>query len=159
MGYSTFFNGDFTFDRPLDEATRKLLDGLASTRRVKRDLTKLGLTKSEASKYGEDGEFWFEERDEGKDPSVLDENTPPGKQPGLYCEWLPTEDGCGLQCEETSGDRYREWLAYLIERVLAPRGYVLNGSVTWRGGDSDDLGEIEVKDNVITVRSGTVVYE
>jgi hypothetical protein len=36
---------------------------------------------------------------------------------------------------------------YLIHKVLAPNGYVLNGVVTWQGEDIGDVGEIIVENN------------
>jgi hypothetical protein len=41
------------------------------------------------------------------------------------------------------------WLRLLIEHYLAPRGYVLEGEVTWEGEDRDDRGTIFVKDNQV----------
>jgi hypothetical protein len=41
------------------------------------------------------------------------------------------------------------WLRLLIEHYLAPRGYVLEGEVTWEGEDRDDCGTIFVKDNQV----------
>jgi len=41
------------------------------------------------------------------------------------------------------------WLHLLLEHFLTPRGYVLNGEITWDGEDPDDLGCIYVKDNQI----------
>jgi hypothetical protein len=37
----------------------------------------------------------------------------------------------------------------LIEHYLAPRGYVLEGEVTWAGEDRDDSGTIFVRDNQV----------
>jgi len=41
------------------------------------------------------------------------------------------------------------WLKLMVEHYLAPRGYVLNGEVTWEGEDRDDSGTIFVKDNQV----------
>ncbi len=42
---------------------------------------------------------------------------------------------------------YSDWLVYLIHKVLAPNGYVLNGVVTWQGEETGDVGEIIVENN------------
>ena len=44
---------------------------------------------------------------------------------------------------------YIEWLEYLIDKVLAPRGYVVNGEVTWGGEDRRDTGKITVVNNKV----------
>jgi hypothetical protein len=51
--------------------------------------------------------------------------------------------------EDESRHGFRLWLKLVIEHYLAPRGYVLNGEVTWEGEDRDDSGTIFVKDNQI----------
>jgi len=42
---------------------------------------------------------------------------------------------------------YSDWLVYLIHKILAPNGYVLNGVVTWQGEETGDVGEIIVENN------------
>jgi hypothetical protein len=44
---------------------------------------------------------------------------------------------------------YIEWLEYIIYNFLAPKGYVLNGSVEWYGEDRADVGTIVVKSNIV----------
>ncbi len=51
--------------------------------------------------------------------------------------------------QDESRHGLRMWLRLLIEHYLAPRGYVLNGEVTWEGEDRDDSGTIFVKDNQV----------
>ena len=51
--------------------------------------------------------------------------------------------------EDESRHGFRLWLKLVIEHYLAPRGYVLNGEVTWEGEDRDDSGTIFVKDNQV----------
>jgi queuine/archaeosine tRNA-ribosyltransferase len=38
---------------------------------------------------------------------------------------------------------------YLIHKILAPNGYVLNGQVTWQGEETGDVGEIYVENNKV----------
>jgi hypothetical protein len=51
--------------------------------------------------------------------------------------------------QDESRHGFRMWLKLLIEHYLAPRGYVLEGEVTWEGEDRDDCGTIFVKDNQV----------
>jgi hypothetical protein len=51
--------------------------------------------------------------------------------------------------EDESRHGFRLWLKLAIGHYLAPRGYVLNGAVTWEGEDRDDSGTIFVKDNQV----------
>ena len=57
--------------------------------------------------------------------------------------------GCILPEEDESRHGFRRWLKLLIDHYLTPRGYVLNGEVTWEGEDRDDSGTIFVKDNQV----------
>jgi hypothetical protein len=51
--------------------------------------------------------------------------------------------------QDESRHGFRMWLRLLIEHYLAPRGYVLEGEVTWEGEDRDDCGTIFIKDNQV----------
>ena len=147
MGYTTDFGGQFTLNRKLDLETFNLLKGLNTTRRMGR--------KGLDPKYGMEGEFYVADEDKG----IIDSNTPPKTQPGLWCQWAPTEDG--LHIEWDGGEKFYEyvaWLQYLLEKVLVPRGYVLNGTVEWQGEENEDFGEIWVQDNAISTRRGERTY-
>lgn len=56
---------------------------------------------------------------------------------------------CLVPEEDESRHGVRLWLRLLIEHYLAPRGYVLNGEITWEGEDREDSGTIFVKDNQV----------
>jgi hypothetical protein len=137
MGYSTDFYGRFDFNKALDDDTYELLQGLATTRRMKRNVD---------PKYGTDGEFYIEDDNVG----VLDYNNPPSTQPGLWLQWIPTEDR--LHLEWDGGEKfysYDEWLEYLIKAILSPRGYTLNGTVKYQGEEYSDHGTITITNNVV----------
>ena len=62
MGYNTCFEGNIEINKPVDEKTKKLLKGLASTRRMSRDVEilakRLNIDIEECIKlYGEEGEI------------------------------------------------------------------------------------------------------
>lgn len=144
MGYTTDFSGQFHFNKPLGEKIKAYLTLLNETRRMKRNVDEA---------FGVEGEFYaFGGGSYGQDheDNIVDHNTPPSTQPSLWLQWTPTEDGAGLEWD--GGEKfycYTEWLVYLINKILAPNGYVLNGVVDYQGEEFSDRGEIEVKDNVV----------
>lgn len=155
MGYTTDFDGIFKLNKKLDDETYSFLKKLATTRRMKR---KMG------SEYGVEGEFFVDggkgDFGQEKDPTVIDGNRPPSTQPSLWCGWTPTNDRMGIKWDE--GEKfyeYIEWIKYIIDKILKPKGYKLTGDIVWVGEDRDDLGKIEIKNNKITVKVGKVVYE
>jgi hypothetical protein len=135
MGYSTTFKNKFNLNKPLDEVTYNFLLGLGTTRRMARNVDK---------KYGVEGEFYVENDDLG----VVNSDKQPKTQSGLWCQWVPTEDHMAIEWD--GGEKfynYVQWIEYLISKVLAPRGYVLNGTVEFEGEDRHDYGEIEIVEN------------
>ena len=151
MSYSTEFKGKFNLNKPLDDVTFNFLKKLSSTRRIARTVD---------AKYGVEGEFYVDGSSNNfGDLTVIDPNAPPKTQPGLWCEWVPTEDR--LHIEWNGAEKfynYVKWMEYLISKVLAPRGYVVNGDVKWRGEEFDDTGVIEVHDNIVMGKRLIVDY-
>jgi len=156
MGYTTDFSGEFEL-KFKDEATRKkvteLVNGLADTRRMKRDLSKLGCyTEEEIKNFGEEGEFYYPtEKSEywsfagqnREDPSILEYNKPPKSQPGLWLQWVI--DGDSLVWDESEKFyHYTEWLNYLIKKIFKPNGVEISGAVTYQGEECGDVGRIEI---------------
>lgn len=148
MGYQTEFSGEIDLDRPVDPETAELLDGLARTMRVKRNV---------GAEYGEEGEFYIKDDEE----TIFDHNNPPGKQPNSWLNWVLTPDRQQLTWD--GGEKfydYVEWLVYLRDKILNPRGYRLEGGcIYWFGQDDDDRGMIEADDNEIIISYGKIVYE
>lgn len=150
MGYSTEFEGEFKVNKKVDKKTYDLLVGLATTRRMKRK----GL---DPKIYGIEGEFYVEEDNFAPIKGIIvDNNEPPKTQPGLWCQWKIQENKQTIKWDgnEKFHD-YIEWLEYIVNRILKPKGYVLNGSVRWRGDDFGDVGSIFVKDNEVTIAPGS----
>jgi len=153
MGYTTDFKGEFKINKKVDEKTYDLLIGLATTRRMKRS----GLDEKI---YGIEGEFYCEDREnfgQGNNPSkgkIIDNNDPPRTQPGLWCQWLIQEDRQTIEwngCEKFYD--YVEWIIYFINKILEPRGYIVNGQVEWIGEDGfNDQGIITVKNNIVNTK-------
>ncbi len=151
MGYTTEFKGEFTLDRPLSPVLKAYMTAFARVRHVKRDPDKL----SDGHYYGKDCEFFcfhdYDQMGQKAHDATIDGNKPPGDQPGLWCQWIPSLDGTAIVWD---GDEkfyeYIEWLQYIIDKILKPDGYVLNGYVEYRGEEWYDQGEIIVEDNVMT---------
>lgn len=82
------------------------------------------------------------------------------RQPGLWAEWMVGEDADTLWMGDEPQKAYdfEVWLKYLIERFFTPWGYMLNGTVEWSGEEDDDLGKIEVVNNIITIYEAQVTY-
>lgn len=146
MGYTTEFIGRFGLNKKLDDETFTFLTKLSATRRMKRDL---------GPEYGVEGEFYVDgggDFGQAHEASVVSFNEPPGTQPSLWCQWVPTEDRIGIEWNEAEKFYdYVEWLEYLIEKVLEPRGYVLNGDVEFQGEEVGDHGVISVNGNLVAV--------
>ena len=108
--------------------------------------------------YGANGQYYAHPKgDDGY--GVLDYNRPPQGQPGLWCQWVLTPDGKELKWD--GGEKfyeYEKWLQYLIDNFFSKWGIKLNGKIKWSGEDSSDVGMITVKNNVMTVKHGTVIY-
>lgn len=72
----------------------------------------------------------------------------PGEPPNRYeswrfCQWIPTEDR--MHIEWDGGEKfykYLEWINYINDEILIPRGYILSGSVSYQGEDDEDFGAI-----------------
>jgi len=147
MGYTTQFHGYFQIDKKLDDDTFNLINGLAKTRRMKRQ----GLDP----KYGEDGEFFFDPADfenNGQTPTedIVHYNEPPSTQPSMWLKWIVEDDRQTITW--SGGEKfydYVEWIEYLIAKILAPRGYIVNGSVDWFGESRGDTGSIIVEENKV----------
>lgn len=148
MGYTTEFDGTFKLNKKLTPELHAFLKQLEDTRRMKRDV--------DESIYGVEGEFFVAGegfRGQGHSDNVIDHNEPPATQPGLWLGWTPTDDMMGLEWNGVEKFyAYGEWMAYLIEKILKPNGYVVNGSVKYSGEKVEDAGRLEVVDNEVVLR-------
>ena len=157
MGYNTCFDGSIQIDKPVDKETKKLLKGLASTRRMRRDVEilakRLNIDMKECIElYGEEGEFYFNDDNnfgQTKTEDIITYNYPPKSQPGLWCQWTLDENTNSLVWdEEDKFYEYIEWMDYLVN--LLSENYVLNGLIKWEGEDPSDTGTISVNNNQVS---------
>jgi hypothetical protein len=172
MGYHTNFEGEFTFDRPVEAEQAAYIKKFSTTRRMKRDPAVCGGMadpdrEAVGLPVGPDGCYFtgglgFHGQDD--DPSVVDGNTPPGqaplgtrnrggeipeiRQPGLWCGWVVGDDQQSLVWNgREKFYSYVEWLEYLIHHFFIPWGYKLNGQVGWIGENEDDRRVITCQNN------------
>jgi hypothetical protein len=130
MGYHTDFEGDFTVTPPLEHQDAMELFAFSDMRH----------------------------------DTPEDCNEPPAGMPGLWCQWVPvdmTEEGLSSAIGWDGGEKfydYVEWIEWLIANMLGPKGYVLNGIVSWEGEESADMGQIVIKDNVVRTRHAEIRY-
>jgi hypothetical protein len=143
MGYNTDFEGQFNLDKPLDDETYQFLVKFNKTRRMKRNV---------GPEYGLEGEFYIDGKGlmgQDHEANVINYNEPPITQPSLWCQWKPTEDKLHIVSDGNEGfSDYIDWIKYLIDKILAPRGYTLSGTVKWFGEEQGDVGKIIVKNKV-----------
>lgn len=169
MGYTTDFNGEFTLDKPLKKKHAEYLRKFAETRRMQRNAELTAerpdpVRKAAKLPVGIEGGYYVGEGgmcgqgDNHDIEDVINYNGAPSDQPGLWCQWVPNEDGTAIEWD--GGEKfyyYVEWLEYLITHFLKPWGYVLNGQVSWFGEDSNDRGNIYVKDNAVQAIGDRIV--
>jgi hypothetical protein len=160
MGYTTYFDGAFEFDKPVTDELRDYINNFSSTRRMVRDNDKIKELFPNwrelcfNGELGKNGEYFVnDDGDYGQseDGSIANYNSS-GNQPGLWCQWIINDNG---ELEWDGGEKfynYEEWLNYLIDHFFAPLGYVLNGDIEWQGESHDDFGTIHVVDNVVTMQ-------
>jgi hypothetical protein len=162
MGYSTDFTGSIKIDPPLNQSEIDYLIKFSWTRHMKR----------QQGPY-----FVVDDMNNCEDATgVINFNEPHTPQPSLWCNFTPTKDGTELiwnECEKTyEGDK---WIKYLIDYFLKPKAkthnvespnfrnftynHICNGELYAQGEDPKDVWKIVVKDNVVTVKRGKVVYD
>ena len=134
MGYQTTFSGHFDIAPALTPEDREFLLKLSNSRRMAR---KVG------PEFGMEGEFYvadegIEERD-FENPNIIDEDRPPSTQPSLWCHWAPNASGTALQWNgREKFYEYVAWIEYLVEAILEPRGFTLNGTCLLYTSDAAD---------------------
>lgn len=176
MGYTTYFNGTVKIEPQLTDELKNYLNKFAEVRHMKRDNVKLHerfknqVKKDEMityahgldGQYGVEGEYFIGgEGDYGQmaDSTVVNQNEPPSTQPDLWCQWIVNDNN---ELEWDDGEKFYnagEWMTYLVNKILAPRGYTCNGEIFADGESSDDFWKIVVKDNEVVVYDGHIIYE
>ncbi|MGR0121661.1 hypothetical protein [Bacillus halotolerans] len=147
MGYNKL-QGQFRLNKTLDSDTFIFLNKLADTRRMKR--------KVDESIYGIEGEFYVDgDGGQAYEENIIDYNEPPKTQPSLWLQWIPTEEKNAIVWD--GGEKFNcpdEWIVYLIEKVLKPKGYVLNGVVNVFGDRS--VWHIRIANSQVSIGKGEI---
>lgn len=83
----------------------------------------------------------------------------PRETPSLYCPWTPSENGLFIEfdgLEKPSGEIF--WIREIC-KILAAKGYILNGEVEWNGQESGDMGKIKVVNNVVSIKKPRIEWD
>lgn len=82
--------------------------------------------------------------------------------PNNYCQWRLSFDENHSYLGWVGGEKfydYVEWLEYLIKHFFGPKGYVLNGKLSWKEeGENGDSGVIKVTENMVTNTEDAVLF-
>lgn len=169
MGYTTTFDGKFSFNREVPEELMSYINTFSSTRRMKRDVEKIKEIYPNWKDYsyngnlGVEGEYFA--RDDGdfgqsRDDSIINYNEPASTQPGLWCKWIIAKDENSYYLEWNEGEKfyhYVEWLKYLIDHFFTPNNLILNGIVAYQGEDKEDNGYIFIIDDNKIIADGVEI--
>ena len=152
MGVTTDFIGHVDVQPPLNDAEQGYLAAFAASRRCSRPGGPYEVPLNPAAAHD--------------DTDIDCCNSVASGQPSLWCGWVPSWDG-GSIAHDGQEKFYgaAEWLAYLIDHFLAPRGYaaesglewfseftfdhVVNGIIAASQHDTGELYLIRVDDNVV----------
>ena len=163
MGYTTWFEGGLTPNKPFKKEFVNYINAFSEKRHEPRDVEIIKRSDPDWAKHCLDGNlgpygmYYVGNFDEG----VIDRSLAKSYTcPGYWCNWCINEE-TGV-VEWNGGEKfyqYTDWLIYLIENFFEPAGYILNGEFIWIGEDSDDRGKISVVNNKVSEFLGEIVYE
>jgi len=132
MGYNVYYRGEIQISPPL---TKEHADVVLAFAKGERNQLTEAIYKSIA---------------DSPDPDL----------PGYADLFELSEDRSLILPDESEGRHgLRLWLVLLIEHVLEPLAYVLNGEVSWTADEDDDRGTIYVKDNVVETIDDVIFNE
>lgn len=162
MGYTTRFKGRIKVTPPMSAAEIKYINTFNESRRMDR----------EAGPYfvGGTGEFG-----QGNDPDIRDRNHPDPSQPSLWCQWRASDDGECIEWDE--GEKFYEageWMEYIIDHFIGAnpiaktqgsskwlaehlQSHVCNGVINAFGEERDDIWNIVVNNNKVSVVQGSTL--
>lgn len=173
MGYTTTFEGRYNFNKKITKELANFINGLCSTRRMKRDVSIIKEVFPDWAvncfngDLGINGEFFVGSKEnygQVHDDSILDYNNPPATQPSLWLQWVVKPDDkkdideneFNAHIEWDGGEKFYEydnWLEYLCDKILTPSGYFINGITLAVGEESEDASWIVVENNRVFVFS------
>lgn len=159
MDNSTVYAGHIDIQGEMSVAVADYINCFSAVRHMKRDNKKLKELHPDwvahvwDYRLGTQGEFYVpidnpdEMETDYHDESIIDINMPPDTQPSLWCQWVIEGDRTFTGIENAKivwdqGEKFYfgpEWMRYLINKFLNPKGYICNGMIS--GIDESDSGE------------------
>lgn len=169
MGYSVNYYGSIDIEPPLDSELHERINAWLACHHAQYDVDKIYQVDPDADLHtvdgnpvGENGWNWVKvfidphsPAYEPYLPAVIDERHS-DPMPSLWSDLILEHDykmGSAVLKWNGIEKSYEipSWIEILIQNVLAPNGYVLNGVLSWEGDDNDDTGSIRVVDNDVIV--------
>ena len=157
MGYTTYFNGGFYFNKEVDEKLKEYIDKYSYTRHMSYDTS---LIKEKIPFWraftlngdlGKNGALIADKQrllDDFHGEFVKDYNDN-GVCPGLWSHWV-IEDNQLVWDEGEKFYNYIEWLEFYITHFFEPYDLVLNGVAYFYGEERGDCGYIIIDENHIS---------
>ena len=163
MGYTTWFEGELTPNKPFKKEFVNYINAFSAKRHEPRDVEIIKRSDPDWAKHCLDGNlgpygmYYVGSFNEG----IVDLSSAKGYTcPGYWCEWFINERTGAVEWNGAEKFyEYTDWLIFLIENFFEPAGYILNGEFIWIGEDSEDRGKISVVNNKVSEFLGEIVYE
>jgi hypothetical protein len=133
------FSGEFKLNKKLTVSLSQFINALSNTVRCVR--------KVDNYTYGFESEFFVNDNfsDISKPIRV------PSTQPMGLLEWKPNNKrNAIIWTGNANFNTYAEWLLYLIEKILAPNGYILYGEVIYNK-DNENGKLIVIKNKIFNL--------
>ena len=158
MGYTTYFEGGFSFNKKISNRLKDYINGFANTRhmlynteKIKKDYEFYRIFTYDGN-LGENGCLINDTKrllDGFKSEYVLDYNNN-GVCPSLWAQWIVSDDGTELVWD--GGEKFYEydkWLVFYINNFFKKEDIILNGVSYYFGEDSQDAGFLIVDNNKV----------
>lgn len=85
-----------------------------------------------------------------------------GDFPGIWCQWVAIDHHLGNSAigwdESEKFYSSAEWMKYIIDNILAPKGYMLNGEIEAQGEDPEDRWRLVVINNKVFRQQAKVTF-
>lgn len=163
MGYTTWFEGELTPNKPFKKEFVNYINAFSKKRHEPRDVEIIKHSDPDWAKHCLDGNLgpYGMYYVGGFDEEIIDRSAAKGYTcPGYRCDWHINEKTGVVEWNGAEKFyEYTDWLIFLIENFFEPAGYILNGEFIWIGEDSEDRGKISVVNNKVSEFLGEIVYE
>lgn len=171
MGYTTWFEGGLTPNKPFKKEFVNYINDFSEKRHEPRDVEIIKRSDPDWAKHCLDGNlgpygmYYVGDFDEGVidhsfNKGIIDHSLAKSYTcPGYWCDWVINKNTGMVEWNDSEKFyNYIEWLKFLVDNFFEPAGYKLNREIFWEGEEREDNGVIVVKDNNIYTYNGTTVY-